>query len=89
MNDDVQLTTDRVIVTQISPSSDLQPFPITFTFRPDRVAQERDENFTITIEFNSIFLGTAPKPRIRDRMTGIIQDNNGELYNIPDVYLRA
>ena len=78
MNDDVQLTSNRVIVTQISPSSDLQPFPITFTFRLDRVAQEGDENFTIAIEFNSIYLGSTPKPRIRDRMTGSIQDSNGK-----------
>lgn len=67
-----------MIITRIDPSSDLQLFPITFICRVDRVAQEINENFNLTIEFNSVFLGMTSAPIIRNTLTGTIQDSNGE-----------
>ena len=66
-----------MIITRIGPSSDLQLFPIKFICRVDRVAQEINENFTLTIELNSKFLGVTSAPTIRNTLTGTIQDSNG------------
>lgn len=71
---DVELTTPNVLITRISPSDDLQLFPVGFFCKVDGVAQELLENFSLTIELNSVFLGTTSAPIIRNTFNGTIRD---------------
>ena len=77
-NDDILLTSPSVFIAQVIPFHDIQQFPVTFTYRMDGVAQERNESFQFNIEINPPFLGTMPDPIIRN-MTGFIEDSDSKL----------
>ena len=80
--DDIQLASPRVVVTQISPSPSLECFPVSFAYRVDGVAQEMNETFTLSVDFDIAYLGMDP-PMIRKTLRGIIQDSDSK-YTVHD-----
>ena len=73
------MTSSIVVVPQVDPSNNERPQPcVRLLFREDEVAQEVNETFTLTIDFDERFLRSVPPPTIRRTMVGIIEDNSSE-----------